>query len=75
MEAIIIEAEQATERIVLDVPEELRGKKFNVLTLPEEQSNPELSLGEKRAILAKNKGSMPATLDPQIDLEEEWYLQ
>ncbi len=34
-----------------------------------------LTLEEKKAILAKFKGSMPSQLPPDIDLEEEWYLQ
>ncbi|MGA0555155.1 hypothetical protein ACO2Q8_00780 [Larkinella sp. VNQ87] len=75
MEAFIFEARQANEQIVIDVPENLRGKTLKVVLTEAEQTNAELTLEEKKAILAKNKGSMPATLDPQIDLEEEWYLQ
>ncbi|MCY7351291.1 MAG: hypothetical protein LH606_11580 [Cytophagaceae bacterium] len=76
METIIIEPNQATEKITIDVPEHLRGKKLSVVvTAAAERSPQELTLAEKKAILAKNKGSMPAILNPQIDLEEEWYLQ
>jgi hypothetical protein len=41
----------------------------------ENSSDDVLTLEEKKAILAKFKGSMPAQLPPDIDLEEEWYLQ
>lgn len=75
METIIIEPEQATEQIVIGVPETMRGKKLRVVVTADEPTPQEMTLAEKKAILAKNKGSMPATLNPQIDLEEEWYLQ
>ncbi|MFD2569658.1 hypothetical protein ACFSUS_03380 [Spirosoma soli] len=75
MESIIIESDKAAEQITIELPENLRGKKLRVVVTEEESIDRPLTLAEKREILAKNKGSMPAILAPQIDLEEEWYLQ
>ncbi len=61
MEPIIIEPEEATDQIIIDVPENLRGKKLRVEVSAVEVPAGKLTLEEKRAILAKNKGSMPAT--------------
>lgn len=75
MEALIIEPDKAAGQIIIDVPEDLRGKKLRVVVTEEKRSDEALTLAEKKAILARSKGSMPVKLDPQIDLEEEWYLQ
>lgn len=71
-------------KLTIDLPESFRGKEVEIIvaekqpdTAISEPSSPRsnLSLEERKAIVAKHKGSMPAHLDPSIDLEEEWYQQ
>ncbi|WP_020601291.1 hypothetical protein [Spirosoma panaciterrae] len=64
------------DTLVLPMPPSYREQEVEIIVLKKEPSpKPELTLEEKLAILRKHKGSMPAKLDPQIDLDEEWYLQ
>lgn len=61
MEILTIFQEAVEDELVIKVPENLRGKRVKVEVSAVEAVAGELTLSEKKAILAKNKGSMPAT--------------
>lgn len=70
-------------KLTLDLPESFRGKEVEIIVIEklagdstsEAVSRGKLSFEERTAIVANHKGSMPAYLNPNIDLEEEWYQQ
>lgn len=69
MDALILELDEAADQIIIDVPEHLRGKRLKVEVSAIKVPAEELTLEEKRAILAKNKGSLPAaplTVDEKL---------
>ncbi|GAB3954118.1 hypothetical protein GCM10028805_39010 [Spirosoma harenae] len=76
MEALRFIQRVTDDTLVLPMPPSYREQEVEVIVLKKVTSpRPELTVEEKLAILRKHKASMPAKLDPQIDLDEEWYLQ